>query len=513
MKKIISIISCVLLILGMYSCYKDKGNYDYKTLDNIVIDTSVNNIQADYAVYRYDTLTIQPEIYLNGKLVSSEKEVSGKLEFTWVIFQGYVGTPVYTRDTLSHQINLKVPITKSAGKWIVHLAVKDLNTQVETYQRFNLQVSEVLSDGWMVLYEKEGKTDVGIIVDERVKTGVTKPRQFLDVIKNTNGAALDGKPVSLVHSIAPLSSGDVLIASENDMVGVDKSSFTITYPFNKLFWTAPANKSIQFLTGNNTRKELVVNDNKVHVTNFISSGSYRTNYFGAALGGDYGQIDSWTPYYYGSAYDAVVYDKTNKRFAYVAANGVAVTRFPTQLATTQFNVDNVGLDMKANDWGLTNYEYSIMGDGTNSYLMVANFMGTTNNVGLKKIDMSTSPNVQNANTMATAFAGQYVLYGASSGVYLFKYNSGLPADLAWSAPAGETVTCVRLQKFYYPAIQLAILPNANKIVYIATWNETTKTGKVYSYFIDPSNGTIDKTSERITEGYGKIKNMSYKWNL
>ena len=169
--------------------------------------------------------------------------------------------------------------------------------------------------------------------------------------------------------------------------------------------------------------------------------------------------------------------------------------------------------MKANDWGLTNYEYNIMGSGTNTYLMVANFMGTTNNVGLKKIDMSTSPEAQNASTMATAFVGQYVLYGASSKVYLFKYNSGLPAELAWSAPAGETVTCVRLQKFYYPAFQLAILPNANKVVYIATWNESTKTGKVYSYLIDPSNGTIDKTSERITEGYGKIRNMSYKWNL
>lgn len=515
MKAIKYLIGLVVLCALAQGCYKDKGNYDYHALANVVIDTTVNNIQAGYAIYRYDTLKISPDVYLNGTLVTDEKTVADKLSFTWVIFQGITGGTVYTRDTLAHTIQLNEPITKPAGKWIAHLTVKDLATQVETYMRFTVDVSETLSDGWMVLYERDGTTDAGVIVDDRSKKGVVTPRLFMDLVKSSNGAALEGKPVGLVHSIAPLSSGEVLVASEKDMIAVDKASFGALYKFTDLFWNPPAERSLKALVGCYARKELVINNNKLHSANFASSGLYRTNKLGPAISGAYGELANWAATFYGAAYDAVVYDKTNKKFMYVATSGTTVTNFPAQGTGTQFEPSNVGLDLKADDWGASYYQYSIMSDNTNAYLLISNFYnGTVATAGLKKISMAGSPEATAATTVASAYAGQYLLYGANASVYLFKYNSGAAAELAWSAPAGETVTCVRLQKFYYPNFLLTgILPNANQIVYIATWNEATKAGKVYSYLIDPSNGSISKASERVTEGYGKVKDMSYKWNL
>lgn len=514
MKKINCLIAILVLLFFTLGCYKDKGNYDYHALGNIQFDTTVAGFQSTYAVYRYDTLQITPKVYLNGILVTDEKQVADKLSFTWVIFQGTVGSAISTRDTLSHALQLNDPITKPAGKWIVHLTVKELATQVESYLRFTVDVSEVLSDGWMVLYEKDGKTDVGVIVDDRIKKGVIKPRLFLDLVKSSNGAGLDGKPAGLVHSIGPLSGAEVLIASENDYVAVDKSSFATMFRFEEMFWNPPAKKALKAVVGNYLRKEMVINDNRIHAVNFSSSGSYRTNRLGPAMNGTYGELEGWGAGYYGAAYDAVVYDKTNKKFLYVPLNGTAVADFPTQATTTQFSPSAVGLNMKASDWGLTNYEYSIMGDNTNTYLLISNFAGTLTAVGLKKISMAGSPEAASAVTVAAAYAGQYILYGAGAGVYLFKYNSGAAATQEWTAPTGETVTSVRLQKFYYPVFANAgILPNTNQVVYIATWNESTKAGKVYSYLIDPSNGSINKSSERVTEGYGKVKDMSYKWSL
>ena len=152
MKKLSCLLGIFALLLLGQGCYKDKGNYDYTELDEIRIDTSGGSIQAEYAVYRYDTLKIEPQIFLNGAPVSNEAQVAEKLSFTWSIFQAVVGNAIQSRDTLSNTIQLKAPITKPAGKWIVLLAVKDRTTQVETYQRFSVDVSEVLSDGWMVLY-------------------------------------------------------------------------------------------------------------------------------------------------------------------------------------------------------------------------------------------------------------------------------------------------------------------------------------------------------------------------
>ncbi|MGV3764715.1 MAG: PKD-like family lipoprotein [Chitinophagaceae bacterium] len=513
MKKNSFLTSIIALLLVVQGCYKDKGNYNYKELDEVQIDTSGAGILASYAVYRYDTLQIEPKVFLNGAPVSNEAQVSDKLSFTWSIFQATVGGTIQSRDTLSQTIRLKAPITKPAGKWIVHLAVKDLITQVETYQRFNLDVSEVLSDGWMVLYEKEGNTDVGLIVDDRTKLGVVTPRLFLDLIKSGNETPLAGKPVAMLHSAAPLSSAQVLVASEKDMVGVERSSFQATFKFNDLFWSAPAERNVGYVGGTLVRREMAIVNNRVHAVNFASSGLYRTNKFGVELNGTYGELEKWSTLCYGAAYDAVVYDKTNKKFKYVPANGTAVMDFPTQLPTTGFNVGDVGLDMKASDWGLTNYEYSMMSDNAGTYLMVSNFMGVNTNVGLRKIDMSTSPGVNNVATLSAAATGQFVLYGSGSNVYIFKYNTTLPAEMAWSAPAGEQVTCVRLQKFYFPSIQASLLPLPHQVVYIATWNETHKLGKVYSFRIDPSSGAINTSSERVTQGYGKVKDMSYKWNL
>jgi len=513
MKRIKLFVGSLFALLLLHSCYKDKGNYDYTNLDEVVIDTSVAGIQAEYSVYRYDTLSIFPRIYLNGVEVTSEAQVEGKLDFTWTIFQATTGGTVYSRDTLSKHMHLEAEITKPAGIWIVHLAVKEVNTKVETYTRFTVNVSEALSDGWMVLYEREGTTDVGVWVDERIKAGVVTPRLFLDLVRNSNGAALEGKPMAMVHSIGPLSSGDVLIASEKDMIGVDRSSFQTTFGFENLFWSAPAQRSIRMLTGTPVRKEYVVNNNKVHTVNFASSGVWRTNFFGAPMNGEYGELENWNPNYIGGVFDAVVYDKTNRRFLYVGTNGTSLVRFPTQTGTPQFEPDDVGLDMKAHDWGLSNYEYLIMSNATNTYLLMANFMAAANTVGMRKVDMTNSPDVQNITTMASAFAGQYVLYGANSSVYLFRYNSGQNAEALWTAPAGEKVTCVRFQKFFHAQFQTLFLPNPNRVVYIATWNEATQTGKVYSYFIDPSNGSIDLSSERVAEGFGKVKDMSYKWNL
>lgn len=513
MKKINYLIGILILFTFIQGCYKDKGNYNYQSIGKIEIDTSVNNIRSDYSVYRYDTLKINPRVSLNGTVITDEKQVMDKLSFTWVIFQGTVGSTISTRDTLGHAIQLSAPITKSAGKWIVHLTVKELTTQVETYMRFNVDVSEILSDGWMVLYEREGKTDVGVIVDDRSKKNVVTSRLFIDLVKNSDGESLDGKPAGLVHSTAPLVSGEVLVASEHDLIAVDRSSFARVFSFDDMYWNPPVDRSLKALVGSYQRKEMVINNNRLHTTNFASSGLYRTNKLGAAVNGSYGDLENWSTPFYGSAYDAVVYDKTNKKFLYVPVNGTAVTSFPTQLASTQFNVANVGMDMKASDWGLTNYEYSIMSDNTGSYLLVSNFTGAVNNVGLRKISMAGSPDVAAVTTMAAANAGQYLLYGAGSNLYLFLYNSGAPATREWSAPAGETVTCVRLQKFYHASIVSAVMPLVNQVVWISTWNETTKTGKVYSYTIDASSGNINKASERITTGYGKVKDMSYKWNI
>ena len=59
-----------------------------------------------------------------------------------------------------------------------------------------------------------------------------------------------------------------------------------------------------------------------------------------------------------------------------------------------------------------------------------------------------------------------------------------------------------------------MLPNANNIVHIATWNEAKKEGKLYEYKINPASGQIltDEDSYEYTVP-GKVADMSWKYEM
>ena len=62
MRKIILLLAMIGGVISglMTSCYDDKGNYNYITLDEVVIDTAGLNILPAYSLNRYDRLTMEP---------------------------------------------------------------------------------------------------------------------------------------------------------------------------------------------------------------------------------------------------------------------------------------------------------------------------------------------------------------------------------------------------------------------------------------------------------------------
>jgi hypothetical protein len=511
----------VCISICLISCYKDKGNYDYKPLEQVLIDTAKRNIMESYAIIRYDELVINPRIVFNQMEVTSPDQVSGKLTFTWAIYPATTGTQ-HKRDTISNDVTLRKPISKPAGRWVVILSVKNLLTQVEEYMKFNVQVDEQLSDGWMLLYEKNGNTDVGLIVDDWTKKNVVQSRTFADMLRNSNGAPLLGEPRGLLHSPSTLSTAEVLIASSRDVVAVERSSFQVLYPIDKLFWSFSSGGEIKTISANNGRKEVIIYNNRIHTVNHNNSNSnYRINFFSAAYNGTYGDLAPWSATAFGPGFEAVVYDQTNKKFLNIPAGGTSVRSFDIQASNAPFDVNNVGLDPEAFDWGRGNgtpavgYEYSVMKNSTERFLLVSNFTNAlAPQIAIAKYPITGIPITTPIRTLSSAFGGNYALIGTDRAVYLHRYQQGVSVAAEWQAPLDEDITCVRLQKFYQnPAVAALLLPRPNTVVYIATFNTGTKVGKVYAYVIDQTNGTINKSTERVYTGFGKITDMTYKWSL
>ena len=509
------------------SCYDDEGNYDYITLDEVAIDTTGCNMPAALSVLRYDKITFEPSIYYNGQQVNGDENVP--LDYMWTLYSQFstASSYDYVLDTLGYEPKLDAEITALAGPYQLQLTVTQRETGIEEYFTMQCQVEESITAGWMLLYERAdqpGTSDVGLVVNTLVKKNITaaQEREFWDLYSASNQEPLQGTPVRIFRPIASLSSGTdpVICLTSEELVGVNNATFQKTADFEDFFYIASEVKAPIWIgtSGRVMNKQFMINDNKIHTVSYammVQGG----NFMGNALSADYGELAPWgsdVP----SSSDAVVYDQTNGRFYHIIQYTSEITPFAAQSPTAAFDINNVDATLITGDWGrgdggvMLAYDYLLMGNGNNRYLAIANFNGnaTDTNVGIGWHDITSSPGIQDAKTIASAFNGEYVLYGSGNKVYNLQYNSSPIATEAWTAPsADEEVTCIRISKYYYYTFMLvSIIPNPNTVVHIATWNESTREGKLYQYTIDQATGEISG-EPRIYTVPGKVGDMSWKY--
>lgn len=511
----------------MTACYDDKGNYDYVDLPELTISTEGTGILDYYTIDRGDVLNIAPDVYYEGKKIVNDDDAP--LDYIWTLYTMASGLGVsYDVDTLAYTRVLNVPITRAGGSdtFYVQLTVRNRNNNIESYFRTSVKIEETISAGWMVLYEKADKpgyTDVGLIVNPLVKKGVIKNKEFWDLYASSNGAPLEGKPIRVLHETMPMATGGVpRIATSKTLVSVSNTDFTKIQEWNDFFYTPQEKEEITYF-GFNSRsamKESLIVDNK----SFLMVGDFSgVGYFGMPKDDEgVGELAPWSSIA-PMAFDMVVYDQDNGAFYYSPTNSEWFYTFGAQNPASGFDINNTeGARLLFGDWRFTapqNYfDVMLFARGDNRYIGEANFgvAPTLPIIGQSFTDVSDSPEIKNATAFATNGSGQYALYGAGNKMYNLAYLSGQPSKVVWEAPsADEVVTCISTMKYHYMLLFLQnMVPNANEVVHIATWNEKTQEGKVYQYKINPAAGTILTQEEHYEYTVpGKVKDMSWKYEL
>jgi len=513
-KKILNFLSLLIGIVFLTSCAKDKGNYEYKTLDEVTID--VEGVATSYSLLRFDTLRIQPKVTYKGELVDPAKPQFPELQFSWEMYPSQTYRDVVERHALASTAMLKAAMSQRELSWELLFTVTNTNTGVKTFSKFAVAITPALAEGWMVLYERNGNTDVGIIANNEISKAQTVEKLFMDVYSASNGGPLKGTPGSLILSSANLAARRIYVQSSEEVAMVGLNTFAKVYDFNQgIFWAKPSVATPSLVRATEARKEFLVNNNRVHSIDYtvIVQGERA---FSDAFGGTYGTLAPWmSTSTIGTTFDAIFYDQTNKKFMKIATRGSELIPIATaQLPTAPFDVNNVGMELLMGDMGWNNYEYIVMKDNANKHwLMSVNFRaGESNAIGRAKYDMSVCPEVANINSVTAGYLGEIFYYGANNHLYQFKYTQNT-AEQLWQAPAGEVITNIALQKYYYTNRAQGVLfdpKNLCKILYIATYNETTKIGTVYQIGVNQTNGSIITGTEKKYTGFGKIKAMAWK---
>jgi hypothetical protein len=529
------------LILLLASCYDDKGNYDYHDLDEVRIDTAEAGLQGEYAIMRFDTLTLQPKVFFNGAQVTNEGDAP--LDYLWTIYSAVSGTGSNAAiDTIGTHNRLQAVVSRTGGNYYVQLTVTNRRDGIQQYYRVPVAVSEVFDGGWMVFYERAdqpGFSDLALVYNRWTKLNANYNRFYTNLYETTNGEPLRGRPVRCLDIAVSLASGNnyVGLCTDETLVGVSENSIERALQFEQFFHEPPATERPVWygqhgsgvMSGQSS--EVLINDNHVYTNTYsFSATEGRTTRFGIPkFDQGIGQLAPWNAEVPNTLnYGVVVYDQTYQRFRYAGYNEAQLQEFGEQdLSEAAFDVNNTGMQLLMADWGrgtsqavsLRPYDYLLMAKGDSRFLAVANFSSTaptSTNIGVALYPLDAlCPDIREATSLAASHVGSFVYYAAADKVYTFAYDSQQPATVAWQAPGEEEeVTCVRIMKYYHGTVYgYGLVPRSDNLVHIATWNARKQEGRLYQYLINPASGILDTSSCFEYPIPGRVRDMAWKFSM
>lgn len=179
----------LVVTMFLFSCYDDKGNYDYHDINSVeIVNVNIDNQRA----YLGDVITFTPELEfaldsmalnfdykweLDGKVLGTERVLKWTADTAGMFWDGFVFTVTDTDLDISY-----------------------------VYDGINLQVMDpyiVNSAGWVVLSEVNGVSRLSLIqdlyvYDDELDESVYAPIVEMDMFAScNNGESLGGKPLGL----------------------------------------------------------------------------------------------------------------------------------------------------------------------------------------------------------------------------------------------------------------------------------------------------------------------------
>ncbi|MDD2425838.1 MAG: PKD-like family lipoprotein [Bacteroidales bacterium] len=512
MKKYFLMLAVVLLA----GCYVDKGNYDYKEINEIVID--VSDIPTEYNISQFDELTIDPEVTFTKNTIPEED-----LEYKWTIFNTHYANSY--SEVIGNERVFSGPITQqsSSSSYILMLDVKDKVTGVAAQQRFTLWISSNIISGWLVVHTANNQSDLDYIATTNAVPTISENRRFSNVYSLVNGSKIEGtatfvagarKNNTVVNSI--------YIGTENELYKIKGKTFEFEYLSQSMFTIVPTVIKPQCyeIGGTYSNYQFLINNNQLHS---IANQSAWEVTFSYALLPNAGTLGTsaveLAPFIYmpedfpsTTRFGGVFYDKLGQRFVilpYATMPVTTLSKFTDQVGAA-FNVNNIGKELIYMERGYNNYCYSVFKDnsGNGRWLYVSDFnKAMSSNMAVAAYDMSALTNIANAKFFSTGNRGQVLLYATTRDIYTYEYaGSNTAVKINNDFPAGEEITSM---KIYKPGTTNGLGEANGAILYVATWNGTE--GKLYEFSMNEANGYLrNKTPLNIFTGFGKIMDMNHK---
>ncbi|HTM98781.1 MAG TPA: PKD-like family lipoprotein [Pedobacter sp.] len=497
MKKIYTILILALSLL-IFSCSKDKGNYDYAPKEVITIE----GIESSYTkIAAVDKITLDPQV--------SSTEKDAEFECFWGIYDGLVSGAI-VMDTLAKTKAIDYQISQSPKTWTLVFGAKNKKTGVSKYVTTSLKIGTQFTRGWYVLKDDGNQTDldlfkstVSIVPDDKVE----------NVYSVINGRKLNGKAslLNFQFNYRTNPTGtyanfrSFFLMSDKDLSVVDISSMKELNNFNSVFYEAPAVKAPNITTWGALGGLYVVNDGQLHSIN--TNLSTNTGHFGARRLKD----GVNTPYklskYFmmGNGQNPVFFDELSSSFVSCAAS-TTVLNLLTDGTNTAISVNNSNKNLlfMGTKTASPYTGYAILQDKTNPTLKVLSSLTPA----FPKLTIGSEPikvtdKLYAGTNYTLILDDENILYFTLGNQVWSRNLSNQNEQLQYTVPAGEEITFIRHRK--YASTVPAEAPFRYNYVMIGT-----KVGANYKVrMFTKTSGNLSPSPEFTLDGKGSVGDVMY----
>lgn len=527
MRRIMKCFNLFFLALGsllLFSCFDDKGNYDYKPINEITVKGFGDTDTTYRFLYGIDTLRLNPTLVGSLDSIVSDEDC----EFRWELRGNNIENTILTTTR-----SLELPMTFRPDSYTLYYRVKNKKTGIITSVYNSVVISTSTQVGFLVLGDRPDGTvqlDMVAFITSREDTAIIR-----DLLADS-GVPEMRNATYVCHTgyKLPVDQIKLWVASESEAYFLDASDMTgsPSNTFNSIFYTSlnvdPDAVPIQVFpepargggsgSVSGAYRGYMLSDGSIVWGNTIQ-GEYYGNPINR-LSTTSTELFNMFPYvFYSLKYMSMIaaYDKDNERFLVTrstgASNMISLTDRTTDLfpwnqkgtGRTLIHGNNTAKTLNSSTYGQS---FALMKDGEDNYFIYAfyvnNYMAygyPTAKKGFWTIKKELAPEIDRATRFLFSSSGTYLYYVVDNKIYCYDYSKGSERYAIVADYGEDEITWIGTD--YWSE-------NTTNRILVATWNATAG-GTLQKYRESTDPNSLDWTDTGIKwEGLQKIKSVNWR---
>ncbi|KAF2078983.1 PKD-like family lipoprotein [Flavobacterium sharifuzzamanii] len=482
------------LLVLVYSCADDEGNYEYSEINEV----HATGILESYTAYTGEKLTIKPDL----NVTHDDNTDPDRYTYEWAAVNT-AKLVMESKTVIGTDKNFDTEVKLPPAKYLVYYFVKDKVTGVTwQHEPFTLNVVSAIYEGWLVIGDVNGKSRLDMI---SMLPGVETPRIITDVLDVAgSNLKLTGKAVDVECFNQPLSGsliyGVYVTTTENGTARLDPDSFGWTLSQNLAYETVggslPTNFGVDFMKSTGSGENFIYSKGDIY-------------YFYRVLQVKYGlpqnKLESETKIFYAAPFIAenggslgtpVFYDQTARRFVrYSTSKGSCAPMPPIAASDNSLDWNDTHADLvyMTTSGFNQNENFAVLKSTISGKYHLLRFNRALAQVYYKEI--LNAPDFDKATKFAVSPDSGYLFYAV--GGKLYEYDNGTQSAKLMLDKGSEEITYLdcnlRANKLY------------NKKLIVGSYGTT---GKLELFTVPPVNGNL--VLDYSYSGLCKIVDVAYR---